>query len=369
MTSDPRRQCLPSEDWPTVDRELWACSLRGGDDLDDPACGASLSTGTLSKIIAGYGRWLGFLAYQRELDSEISPAARVTLVRVREYVRLMRAMGNRDHTVVGRMLDLRTALRIMMPEVDLGWLTAPGGISLRSRLPMAKRPIEVPHSRVLFQWGLEMMETAMRTSAPVRRSILYRDGLLIAILAARAPRLRSITALRVGRHIIRQDGRFRMLLDPEDVKTKRPIEADLPASLTPYLERYLSVERTKLLAGQQHDWLWVNWDGNRLDRRGIDKRIRWWSAKRFGTAFGPHRFRHAIGTTAPIEDPLNPGVAAAIMGISPGILEEHYNRADHVAAARRFHATLQDERQRTEPLARRSFDETTPRIRSVTGTP
>jgi len=65
----------------------------------------------------------------------------------------------------------------------------------------------------------------------------------------------------------------------------------LPDEVEPYLQRYLDVEREELLQGQQHTWFWVNWGGDRLDYRGIDKRIRWLSEKEFGKAFGPHTFR------------------------------------------------------------------------------
>ena len=52
-----------------------------------------------------------------------------------------------------------------------------------------------------------------------------------------------------------------------------------------------------------------------LDEAGRHERIRWWSAKRFGpaNAFGPHRFRHCLATTAPLALP-----AAPALGGSPG---------------------------------------------------
>jgi hypothetical protein len=54
--------------------------------------------------------------------------------------------------------------------------------------------------------------------------------------------------------------------------------------------------------------------------------------KEFGVEFGPHRFRHAMGTAAPIIDPGNPA-AATVLAIGSATVERYYNRAaDHVAA-------------------------------------
>ncbi|MBD0274491.1 MAG: hypothetical protein ICV73_21470 [Acetobacteraceae bacterium] len=84
-------------------------------------------------------------------------------------------------------------------------------------------------------------------------------------------------------------------------------------------------------------------------------RIRWWSEKKFGKAFGPHRFRHALGTTAPSAAPIKPGIAPAILGISAGVLERNYNRAGEVEAIAAFHINLREERAATKGLARRVF--------------
>ncbi len=77
--------------------------------------------------------------------------------------------------------------------------------------------------------------------------------------------------------------------------------------------------------------------------------------KTFGKAFGPHRFRHAMGTTAPVVDPAHPGVAAAILGISGRMVEKHYNLARQEDVARKFHASLRKNRTATQSVARREF--------------
>ena len=145
------------------------------------------------------------------------------------------------------------------------------------------------------------------------------------------------------------------MFEKKDVKNGRCIEYHAPAGLSAAITRYLEVERAELLAGQSHDWFWVDQYGEPLSADDISDMIQRQSKRSLGKAFGPHRFRHAMGTTAPLVDPAHPGVATAILGITERILTKHYNRATQTDVAHRFHASLLQERTRLQSLARREF--------------
>ena len=166
--------------------------------------------------------------------------------------------------------------------------------------------------------------------------------------------LRS-AGLRLGMSVIRSGATWRLIFESDDVKTKRRIAYDAPASLSGAMERYIAVEREELLAGKTHDWFWVNQYGGPLTVCYITMMIRNRSRNTFGAPFVPHRFRHAMGTTAPMADPAHSGVAAAILGISGRIVEKHYNLASQADAASRFHASLRENRTAMQSLARREF--------------
>ena len=321
----PERRCVKFEHWPEIDRALWTQNTASVSVFDDPGFGQNRNLRSIRKFREGYGRWLGYLTYKNLLDHAVPPAARVTLVAVRGYLALLQSIGNRDHTIIGRFDELEASLKILAPNDDFSWLTKPGGLPLRQRLPMRKRTFPIPHSRVLFQWGLELVAKSAALP-PRRRQCQLRDGVLIAILAARAPRLRAITEMRIGRNLQREGDRYRLVLHSDNIKTHRAVNSLLPREVTAPLDRYLHVGRRELLGDHDHDHLWVGWDGLPLGEFGIEKRIRWLSTKRFGVAFGPYRFRHGIGTTAPQVDPSASGIAAAVLGITPGMVEEHYNR-------------------------------------------
>ena len=145
------------------------------------------------------------------------------------------------------------------------------------------------------------------------------------------------------------------MFEKKDVKNGRCIEYHAPAGLSAAITRYLEVERAELLSGQSHDWFWVDQYGEPLSADNISDMIQRQSKRSLGKAFGPHRFRHAMGTTAPLVDPAHPGVAAAIMGITGKMVEDHYNRATQADVAQRFHASLAKERTKLQSLARREF--------------
>jgi len=215
----------------------------------------------------------------------------------------------------------------------------------------------VPDAAVLFRWGLDLIEAAPGVQDRLRRSVQVRDGLLIAILASRAPRIRTVAAMRLGSSIVRDGDRFRLVFGPDQMKTRRHLEYLLPATLTRHVERYLTVERVALLGGRCHDAFWVKRDGSALRAGALAYRIRWLSRKRFGIAFGPHRFRYAVGSSMAQADPESPGVAASVLGISPQILRKHYDRATQDAAAAAFQAELSAERNRTKGAAARALSD------------
>lgn len=345
---DLRRRCLPRGEWPVAVRTAWdAAMARRTGRFSRRGRTGRLASASITKAEQGVGRYLGFLHWVGDDMGGTDPADLVTPERADRYFEELQALGNADHTIVGRFDELASGLSIMVPGVDLRWLRRPGGLSLRTLLPMRKRHFTVRHSRELRDWGLDLMRAALDLPGPCRRRVQLRDGLLIALLATRGPRLRSVTILRLGRHVVQDEaGRWSIALNEEDIKTGRPIAYPFPRSLQPWVKRYIEIERQELLAGKAHDAFWVNWGGDALGKRGLEKRVRWWSEKRYGKGevFGPHRCRHGIGTTGPAVDPAGLGGAPEMLGISARTHEKSYNRGRGFEAAARFHEALRKER-------------------------
>lgn len=245
----------------------------------------------------------------------------------------------------------------MHPDSDFNWLTSPGGRSLSSVLPVSNKPIQIIDSKVLYDWGLTMAQEALQDPNPERRRIMVRNGVMIALFAARAPRVRSMAILRLDQTITHTGDTYRVVFEHEDIKTGRRLEYHTPPPLSAAIDRHIAVERAELLGNHRHDWFWLNQCGAPLTDDDIVNMIQRQSKHAFGKGFGPHRFRHALGTTAPLADPAHSGVAAAILGTSGHMVEQHYNRATQVDFTRTFHDSLRKTRTERRSVACREFGE------------
>lgn len=315
------------EEWPEAHRKLWLTGLEPRD-LFDNCYAADLSGMTIRNARRGYGAWLHVQSAADSLDPAAPPAASITPANVRRFHKALKARGNTDNTVVTRFYDLQAALRIMQPECDFTWLTAPGGVSIRQQLQPVPKWKEAVSSAELLDWAHSLIETAPNRHRIDFRLTQIRDGLLIAMLTYLAPRLRSIAGLRIGTHLVTTHDGYRIVLRADDNKTRRErIDYPVPSDLTALLSYYLETIRPRLLGDARHDWLWVNANGTPLSQIGIDAMIRRRSTLYLGRTIGAHHFRHALATTAAENLPDFPELAARILAVSPKVVEGSYNRA------------------------------------------
>lgn len=349
---DPRRRCLPIAEWPTEDRRLWERAVEKSDlPFSAPRRGAHLRQASIDKYSEGYGRWLGFLLYEGMLDPAARPGARLSRERLGAYFRLMRSLGNRDATILGRLIELKCAINLMDPGPWSAMITHPNGEFIGRAVTMRKRDIVVHDPAVLYAWGIELMEAAANQKHYAARRVRLRTGLMVSLLALLGLRLRSLLALRLGSTLICEaDGRWWIRLKPEHTKNKRPLDAPWPASLVPWLERYLTVERPQLLDGVASDALWIGAHGVPLGEPGVGWQIRELSKAKFGpeNAFHAHRFRHSIASAIPFLLPENASAAAAILNIGSETVSSNYVRGSVITSAHAFHAAVRGLRGKTD---------------------
>jgi len=317
------------------DCAAWKATILEGSILDSPSRAVHWAEATRRKAIGSYGRWLSFLERQGWLDPQAHPADRVTPERVKAYIDSLRDMV-RDYTLAGYVTELRKVMAVLAPDRDWRWIDRPGGHCLRARLTMAKRQLNLPSIEELGAVGIKLMMTAETLAGAARRRGQFRDGLMFALLAAIQVRLRNLTDFRIGRNLVPCGEGYRFIFEAAETKTSIVHEGPIPPELTGFIRTYLTIYRRELLRGKNHDALWVNWNGQPLGKRGVEKRFRWITHARFGRALGPHAFRHAAATTAAIKDPAHIGIMPAVLGHrSAGTAEAHYNRARMIEAARR----------------------------------
>ena len=169
-----------------------------------------------------------------------------------------------------------------------------------------------------------------------------------------------MASLRLGRTVIRTGKGYRLVFEREDIKTGRRLEYDAPAGIRAAIDYYIVVIRAELSTAQSGDWFWLDQYGEPISAEKIGDMIQRKSRQAFPEGFGPHRFRHALGTSAPLADPAHPGVAAAILGISGHMVELHYNRATQADVAGKFHLSLAKTRAARRSMAKREFQRDIP---------
>ena len=106
--------------------------------------------------------------------------------------------------------------------------------------------------------------------------------------------------------------------------------------LNDYIRHYLDVVRPTLLAGRGSEALWICQHGQPLGAKALAARVFHNTGQRFAIRFGPHRFRHALSTTAVLSAPEHPGLAAGVLGISGPVIDRHYNLAGQIALSNTF---------------------------------
>jgi integrase/recombinase XerD len=337
---DPDRQCKKLEDWPEPDRRLWRAALQPGDILEDGGVRANYSDVSNLAVATGYGRWLSWLDCHGLLDSRVKPVERITPRRVRDYITALEAV-NATQTLLNRLQELRAAAQVMGPHKDWSWINDMASrIRARHRPARPKRPRLIA-TRELFDLGLSLMAGTDRERTARRKAILYRDGLMIALLAARPLRLRNLLGLVLNDTLICLGNQWLIQIPAADTKTKEPIELHWPGPLIAPLETYLAGHRVVLGQGcggwtcPTDGALWLSADGLPMTRNRAYMRITARTRDCLGRSINPHLFRDCAATSIAIDDPDHIGIASRLLGHRAApTTERYYNHARSVEACR-----------------------------------
>jgi integrase/recombinase XerD len=346
---DPSRRSLKLEAWPEADRRAWEAALRDGDVLEPGGLGAHWAPLTRVTTARCYGRWLCWLQRNGILDTVASPADRLTPEILARYISELKTL-NASSTAASHIGHLYMAISVMAPAHDSRWIRHAESRLRRAATGKDKRSRLVPSDQ-LFSYGLDLMAAAdTPTSAPTfNRALLFRDGLMVALLAARPLRRRNFVSIEIGRHLVRQGPRYWLHFAAGETKTKQPIDVPLPEALVPQLERYIAVYRPLLcqgaprmkqerLGGQQPvAALWVSARGTAMSIGAAYYRIVTLTEAKFGRAINPHLFRDAAATSIATEDPEHVYVTRSVLAHSTlRISERYYTDAQSLEATRRY---------------------------------
>jgi integrase/recombinase XerD len=339
------RTSLPFDHWPVIDRQLWAAAQTKGGLFEPDGKAAHWADATRKQVEKGYAKWLGYLALIRQLDPHITPVARISPDRLRSYAQWMEESHLASTTLVSRMRDLREALRVMEPAADLALIQKVISALNARATPSRNKHSRIMHPEVLLAGTIRELSAIPEGVAPNPkiRACWYRDALIFMFLICRPIRLKNVTELRIGTHLINKDTQWDCHLAAEETKEKAPLSFTLPELIGPYLSEYLECYRPLLLGGRQGDHLWISIRRTPMSKQAVYDGICKLTERVFDKHINPHLLRDCAASAMATDDPEHILAAARILGhASLQTTNRHYNQSQMTAAGNILHEVLAD---------------------------
>jgi integrase len=332
---------LPFARWPEADKALWQQAI----EADDPFSvggAARLSPASRKRYFMGWRRFLGFLAIAEPEALEISPCHRLRPECIKRFAKHL-GMTCSSGSVATGVEAVYNAARVMMPDLDLGWLK-----EIKSRLHRAVPPKGETRPAItslhLLKLGQELMDEVQPELVKKLRladAVQYRDGLMIAVTAFVPLRRKNLAALDMIQHLQLDDAAPAVVISRVETKTGTPIAFEIPPLLLPYLRDYCRFVRPRISSDGSCTALWVSRNGRELSYAAIGALFARHSAQRLGLHLRPHDVRAAAATTWGVFAPEQIGVAQELLAHQDiRTTTVHYNRARGIEASRAYSRAL-----------------------------
>jgi site-specific recombinase XerD len=340
-TPKPEVHSLPEELWPTKERAAWQEARRPSVRLQRGGAASHLRSVVQHDLMKRYGLFLDFVSRSGRLDMNALAAAHVTPENVEGYVTELKSRVS-SVTVYGSIQKLRRFVQLIAPGKDLGWL-----IEIERQLYSERRPRskwdKVVTTDVLVDAGRTLMAEAEITKRPkLTRARMFRNGLMVALLAYCPIRLKNYVALEIGRSFVNEEGTWWIVLTAAETKEKREDERPVPEELTDSIERFLQIYRPVLARGKaETNALWLAIDGKPMSYASMAELIPETTRMTIGVAISPHLFRTAGVTTLATRAGDKPHAGSALLHHGPNGPQENYNRASCMTAGKSLTAVTQ----------------------------
>ena len=324
---------LPFAEWPIADRTAWERALTPAKRLSRGGAASHLAKASVDDIEKRYGAYLGFLQRHGLFTTTLAATEFVTEQNIKRYIAELEGRV-RSTTVYNCVHKLWRAAELLSPKKkDLEWLIE---IERDIRLTMQPRSKfdRVVTTRRLVETGLKLIGKARRLRPSFEAARIYRNGLMIAVLAFCPIRLKNFAQLEIGNTFQCIEGRWWIILTAEQTKSRRVDERQIPELLTPFIGEFLEVFRP-ILAGRQDTALWISsTTKERMTIKNLGGLISKITKSEIGVDVSPHLFRTAAASTAASAMSVVPNLAAGLLGhVDRAITEIHYNRARTCDAA------------------------------------
>lgn len=328
---------LPVDQWPARDRSRWETARQPSGPFDDDAgFAARWRPPTIKMCERGYGMWIGWLDRNGQLDPLAHPCDRVSKELIRAFI-MEYSVGRAEGTVAGAVRGIAYVLRACAPPDGVHWLTRLAhrmtntAKPSRPKLPRMVRIADIVLlSDRLMDIGLDKLRQGHRSGAPI-----YREGLIIGLLAHRPWRRRNLADLRIGHNLFVDDIGIRITIPREETKKGVPFDGYVPKRLEQAVFTYLDRVRPVLFKSGIPDerWLWIGRRGRRMPANDISIRVTKTTREHFGRDLSPHLFRDCAATEVALERPELIGMNKQLLGhMTLASSQKFYNQATSFTA-------------------------------------
>lgn len=345
---------LKLADWPDEDQSLWAALVRTGDIFEDQGKAAHWSQSYQDNVVQSYGRWLQFLSLNHPEELSLPAQHRIRPETVRDYIEQLRTEVSSEtvRIYVSRLFELAKVITRQLepgisPSEHWDWLDQlQKDLKARAKTKN-KRPRMVDAER-LYQLGHTLMAKAevaflnSDRSVPSKNEALnYRDGLMIALLAARPIRRKNMAQIEIGEHLTRHGDLYHLAFEAEDVKNRHDLAFAVPNDLTPYIDTYLETYRPAFGGSDTHAGLWASVKGGPLCGKAIYDVTKRHTERAFGKSVNPHLFRDCAATTIAINASSQVLIAKDVLAHSDfETTEKYYIQAQSLEASRQYQSIV-----------------------------
>jgi len=310
---------LKLSEWPAVDRRAFerACDDTEDELGSDIGLAAFWSPDWRAAVIKRYGMWLHFLMRQGWLDDVNAPLDRLTKERVRLF---RKELTGRVSSVTAStyFIGMSEALRVMtggakLPKYFRKTVRGLSRAAAPSRDDMPKLVAPYQFYRAALRRMRRYQDAAL--SDPIA-AVKFEDGAMMGVLVAKAIRLRNLAGMLVGKNIKRDVlDQYELLFAKAETKNKVRIRAELPVSLTKYLDFYIDHVRPFLLKIKQResDAMWVSSIGTDMARMTVYGRFCRATEDELGMRINPHFVRKVVATAVAFAMPEKISIAPALL--------------------------------------------------------
>lgn len=355
---------LKLDTWPECLQQAWHAAFEAKTLFAKPGRASKWRPKSAEKTRKGFGVALHWLRSRSGISLEDFQTKRIEDLFTREVIAAYvddLSQVNASRTVENRIQELYDALRVMtphLPEHHWDWLKN-AWKNLRSKSKSVRNKLSrLKEADQIEALGLKLMEQA--EASPMRnhrrkegltelqRALMYRDGLMIALLIRRPFRISNFYSLTIGKTILFDHNTISFAFDGSEMKNNRAFDVPFPDYLAPYIIRYIDQYRPILLTASEKskdirtNHLWISRDGTELTEGPVRVAIYKRTKSEFGATIPPHWFRDSVVTTLVHDAPASAMISGHVLGhASIDIAQKHYNQALMVESTRRSTALIE----------------------------